>query len=88
MKSSLDMTESSSSSLSKPYCEINQKVVEKMLLRRSGISMIDIRNFFLWLFTMDSLPPNWIFVGNKPSIQNVTLVVAKEEEVSEPWFSS
>ena len=30
---------------------------------------------------MEELPPNWIFIGNKPSIQNVTVVIVKEDEI-------
>lgn len=28
---------------------------------------------------MDVIPPNWIFVGNKPLLSNVTFVIANEE---------
>ena len=34
---------------------------------------------------MDSLPPSWVFVGNKPLITNVTLVIANQDDVGELW---
>lgn len=31
---------------------------------------------------MDTIPPSWIFVGNKPSLNNITFVIANEEDAS------
>lgn len=31
---------------------------------------------------MDTIPPSWIFVGNKPALNNITFVIANEEDAS------
>ena len=76
-----------------PYVIIDKGVVERMGKSKTGISMLvlcysllfilqDIRNFFLWMFTMEVTTPKWIFVGNKPNIQNVTFLIEKKENTS------
>ncbi|KAK8833403.1 hypothetical protein WA577_000368, partial [Blastocystis sp. JDR] len=65
-----------------PYCDINEKIIARLVKRNSGISILDVRNFILWLFSLDAVPPTWIFVGNKPQLNNVTLFIANEEDVS------
>ena len=34
---------------------------------------------------MDAFPQNWIFVGNKPQLKNVTFMVIKEGEISKAF---
>ena len=76
-----------------PYVIIDKGAVERMEKGKTGISMLvlcysllfilqDIRNFFLWMFTMEVTTPKWIFVGNKPNIQNVTFLIEKKENTS------
>lgn len=35
---------------------------------------------------MESLPPNWIFIGNKPNIRNVTFIAIRDNELSKWHF--
>ena len=34
---------------------------------------------------MEELPPNWIFIGNKPNIKNVTFIVVRDDELGREY---